>query len=163
MVIWIVLFLHKAGIVDHVIHVGMSWTNISGYTTVTGRKSSSHLEKLVGRESSNSETNQQDQTGNNYGVSQFTNVNNLKFLQMLATVCVLSNTTATNFLFPLMVYSLSRDKRWVEKVLGGFLSSSTYIHEWNQNLPKPLRSPIYPYFCQAGAKMQKYDFLSQPH
>ncbi len=125
MVIWIVLFLHKAGIVDHVIHVGMSWTNISGYTTVTGRKSSSHLEKLVGRESSNSATNQQQHNGNNYGVSQCEISSN-------AQLQFVPDPTQQQLIFcSCEWYTPSVGiKRWIEKILGRFSFITYYILLW---------------------------------
>ncbi len=35
MVVWISLILHKAGIVEHVFDVGMSWANVSSYYAAT--------------------------------------------------------------------------------------------------------------------------------
>lgn len=48
MVIWIMLILHKAGIVEHVFHVGMSWANISSYSYSNSKKS--HLDRVVDKE-----------------------------------------------------------------------------------------------------------------
>ena len=50
MVIWIVLILHKAGIVEHVFHVEMSWANVSSYAYPNSKKS--HLDRVVGNEPS---------------------------------------------------------------------------------------------------------------
>ena len=44
MVIWILLILHKAGIVEHVLHVGISSSNVSTDTYTAVRRS--HLERI---------------------------------------------------------------------------------------------------------------------
>ena len=58
MVIWIMLILHKAGIVEHVFHVGMSWANVSSYAYPNSRKS--HLDRAVGNEPSANQQNMHD-------------------------------------------------------------------------------------------------------